>query len=343
MSPKKSKIAINGFGRIGRLFFRQAFNKFDIVAVNDLSDVDNLAYLLKYDTVYGNFDKSVRVEKGRKNYLIIGRKKILVLQEKDPRYLPWRRLKVDLAVEATGAFNTYKQSRAHLRAGAKKVVLTAPSKDEEQKDAKTVLLGVNEEQFKICKITSNGSCTTNASHPLSAIMAETVGIEKAFLNTIHGYTATQNLVDGRARGSDVRRGRAAAMNLIPTTSGASISVAKAITELEGKFDAMAIRTPVISGSLGDFTFVSKKNTSVEQVNRIFKKAARTARWKDILAVTDEPIVSSDIIGQSYGSIVDLSYTKVVGGNLVKVLTWYDNEWGYVSTLVKHVEKSVKAL
>ena len=343
MSPKKAKIAINGFGRIGRLFFRQAFNKFDVVAINDLSDIDNLAYLLKYDTVYGNFDKTTKVEKGRRNYLVVGRKKILVLQERDPRYLPWRRLRVDLAIEATGAFNTYKQSRAHLRAGAKKVVLTAPSKDEEQRDAKTVLLGVNEEEFKTCNITSNGSCTTNASHPLSAIMAETVGVEKAFLNTIHGYTATQNLVDGRSRGGDVRRGRAAAMNLIPTTSGASISVAKAVKELEGKFDAMAIRVPVISGSIGDFTFVSKKNTTVEQVNRIFKKAAKSLRWKDILAVTEEPVVSSDIIGQPYGSIVDLSYTKVVGGNLVKILTWYDNEWGYVTTLVKHVEKSIKTL
>ena len=343
MSPKKAKIAINGFGRIGRLFFRQAFNKFDVVAINDLSDIDNLAYLLKYDTVYGTFDKPIKVKKGWNNYLIVGRKKILVRQEKEPRRLPWRKLKVDLVVEATGAFNTYKQSAAHLRAGAEKVVITAPAKDDEQKNAKTVLLGVNESDFKVCDITSNGSCTTNATHPIAALMSETVGVEKAFLDTIHGYTATQNLVDGHSRSSDIRRGRAAAMNLVPTSSGASIYVSKAVKELEDKFEAMAIRAPVISGSIGDFTFVAKKKTTPEKINNIFKKAARSSRWKGVLGVTEEPVVSSDIIGQSYGSIVDLSHTRVVGGDLVKILTWYDNEWGYVSTLVKHVEKSIKTL
>lgn len=341
---KKIKIAINGFGRIGRLFFRAAFDKFDIVAINDLSEVHNLAYLLKYDTVYRAFDKEVKVGKvNGKDGLIVGGKKIEVLQEKDPEKLPWKKLDVDIAVEATGFFDSYEKSEAHLKAGAKKVVITAPAKDDDRDDAKTVLAGVNEDQFKACKITSNGSCTTNATHPLAAIMSETVGVEKAFLNSIHGYTATQNLVDGISRSKDMRRGRAAAMNMVPSSSGAAISVARAVKAVEGKFDAMAVRVPVITGSLADFTFVASRSTSVDEINKIFRKAAKDTRWKGVLAVTDEPVVSSDIIGMPYGSIVDLLATKVIGGDLVKVLSWYDNEWGYVNMLVRHVDGAAGSL
>lgn len=343
-STKKAKIAINGFGRIGRLFFRQAFNKFDIVAINDLSEVENLAYLLKHDSVYRDFGQVVSVKKaGDQEYLMVGKNKVLVTKERDPEKLPWKKLGIDVVVESTGVFDSFEESEVHLKAGAKKVVITAPATDEDREGARTVLLGVNEEQFKVCKITSNGSCTTNATHPVAAIMNETVGVLKGMLSTTHGYTATQNLVDGIAHSKDMRRGRAAAVNIVPASSGAAISVTRAVTDLVGKFDAIALRVPMITGSLGDFTFLAARKTSVQEVNDIFKKAAKTNRWKKILAVTEDQLVSSDIIGQPYGSIVDLSYTKVIGGDFVKVLAWYDNEWGYVTTLVEHVRKAAEAL
>lgn len=336
-----AKIAINGFGRIGRLFFRQAYGHkdLDVVAINDLGNIENLAYLLKYDSVYRVYDKEVKFKKdpsGVGGELHIDGKKVVVLQEKDPSKLPWGDLGIDVAVESTGVFETYEKASAHLKAGAKRVVITAPAKDDERPDAQTVLLGVNEDAFKVTKITSNGSCTTNATHPIAGIMVENPGVKKAFLNTVHGYTATQNLVDGPTRGKDFRRGRAAAGNIVPSTTGATISVARAVKELKGLFDGIAIRVPVLTGSLADFTFLAKRKTSVEEINDIFKKAAQSSRWKNILKVTEDPIVSSDIIGESYGSIVDLRLTRVVDGDLVKVLAWYDNEYGYVSTLVQHV-------
>ncbi len=342
---KKIKIAINGFGRIGRLFFRQAHEKFDIVAINDLSDVDNLAYLLKYDTVYRTYNKNIQTTtEGGKNYLIVDGKRTLVLQEKDPSLLPWKDLDVDVALEATGIFESFEKSSAHLKAGAKRVVISSPAKDEEQEKAKTVLLGLNEEQFKNCLITSNGSCTTNATHPVAAIMSETVGVKKAFLSSVHAYTATQSLVDSLAgKSKDFRRGRAASMNIIPAASGVTVSVTRVLKNLEGKFDGMAIRVPSIVVSLGDFTFVSARPTSVEEVNDIFRKAAGEQRWKDVLTVVEDPIVSSDVIGMPYGAIIDLSFTKVVDGDLVKVFSWYDNEWGYATTLVKHIERVGEAL
>ncbi len=333
---RKPRIAINGFGRIGRLFFRQAHKKFQIAAINDLGDLETLAYLLKYDSVYRLFDYNLKqaVERGQIEYL----------QEKNPAALPWTELKIDIVVEATGFFESFSEAQPHLRAGAKRVVITAPAKDQERGDAKTVLLGVNEIEFKHCTITANGSCTTNAVHPVAAIMSETVGVKKASMNTIHGYTATQALVDGTAgRSKDLRRGRAAGINIVPANSGATNSVIRALPGLEGKFDGLASRVPVITGSLVDFTFIAERDTSVEEINSIFRKAVQEKRWREIMAVVEEPIVSSDIIGQPYGAIIDLTLTKVIDGDLVKVFSWYDNEWGYVTTLVKHVEKVAQEL
>ncbi|TSC59652.1 MAG: glyceraldehyde-3-phosphate dehydrogenase, type I [Parcubacteria group bacterium LiPW_15] len=338
-----AKIAINGFGRIGRLLFRQAFEYpgLEIVAINDLGDIQNLAYLLKYDTVYGRFDKEVHVEG---DSLVVGGKKVKVLQMKDPANLPWGTMGVDIAVEATGFFESFTSAKAHLDAGAKRVVITAPAKDAESAEARTVLMGVNEKDMKTCKITSNGSCTTNAASPVIQIMSEEPGIQKAFLSTVHGYTATQNLVDGPVRGGkDFRRGRAAAQNTVPSTTGAAISVTRAIPELEGKFDGISFRTPNITGSLADITFVAKRNVTAPEINDIFKRAAKDPRWQGILKVTEDQLVSSDIIGEPYGAIVDLTFTKVIDGNLVKVLSWYDNEAGYVATLVKHILSAASAL
>ena len=239
-------------------------------------------------------------------------------------------------MEATGAFTTYKKAKAHIDAGAKRVVITAPSKDPDGTEGKTVLIGVNEGELESVVLTSNGSCTTNAASPIISVLLKEPGIEKALLNTVHGYTATQSLVDGPTRGHDFRRGRAAGVNIIPSTTGAAIAVTRAIPEMDGKFDGIALRVPVVAGSIADITFIAKRKTSVEEINDILRKAAKSPLWKDILTVVEEPVVSSDIIGQEYGSIVDLSFTRVVDGNLVKVLSWYDNEWGYVSTLVKHV-------
>ena len=336
------RVAINGFGRIGRLFFRQAFREknISIVAINDLGEVENLAYLLKYDSVYRTYDRNVSFSGGE---LVVGGSKIKIFQEKVHAKLPWGDLKVDIVVESTGAFESFEKSRVHLNAGAKRVVITAPTKDKEQVDAKTVLLGVNEKEFAVCKITSNGSCTTNSAHPVVAIMAETLGVRKAMFSTIHSYTATQNLVDGPTRGHDFRRGRSAAQNISPSTTGAAISVTRALLELRGKFNGIAFRVPTIAGSVSDITFLSSRETTVEEVNGILKKAAGEARWSGILKVTEDQIVSSDIIGEPYGAMVDLSSTKVVDGDLVKILSWYDNEWGYAATLVKHVVKVGESL
>lgn len=337
-----TRIAINGFGRIGRLFFRLAFGRpeFEFVAINDLGECDNLVYLLKYDTVYGRYEKPVETKvEGEKKYLVIDGKKILFLQEKDPSMLPWKDLDVDVAVESTGVFESFEKASAHLKAGAKRVVLTAPAKDEDGPNGRTVLLGVNEDAMKTCLITSNGSCTTNATHPVVQIMHEAIGVKKAFLTTTHGYTATQNLVDGPAKGKDWRRGRAAAQNIVPSFTGAALSVTRAVTPLEGKFDGMALRVPVVSGSAGQIIFLASRPTTVEEVNDAFRKAAKDPRWKNILKVTEDQLVSADIVGEPYGAIIDLSFTRVVDGDLVAVLSWYDNEMGYSQTLVDHVLKS----
>lgn len=353
---KTARIAINGFGRIGRLFFRQAFGlpDFEIVAVNDLGDVENLAYLLKYDTVYGRYAKSVRCRvsgvtkcqvSGVRKSLIVDGKEIKFLQVKDPAQLPWKDLKIDIAVEATGFFESYEKAKAHLTAGAKRVVITAPAKDADGAEGKTVLMGVNDGELKAAVLTSNGSCTTNAASPVVQIMSENPGIKKAILNTVHGYTATQNLVDGPgpAKGNDFRRGRAAAQNIVPSTTGAAIAVTRAIPELAGKFDGMALRVPVATGSVADITFLAKRKVTAEEINDIFRKAEKEPRWRGILKVSEDQLVSSDIVGEPYGAIVDLNFTKVIDGDLVRVLSWYDNEAGYVSTLVKHVSAVASVL
>ncbi|HUC31669.1 MAG TPA: glyceraldehyde 3-phosphate dehydrogenase NAD-binding domain-containing protein [Candidatus Paceibacterota bacterium] len=334
------RIAINGFGRIGRLFFKAAFELpgIEIVALNDLGDVENLAYLLKYDTVYGRFEKEIKADLPNGKLTVDG-KEINFLQVKDPTQLPWKALNVDIVVESTGLFDEYDKAKVHLDAGAKRVVITAPAKDEDGAAGQTVLVGVNEDNFKIAPITSNGSCTTNSASSVIQVLSENPGIIKASLSTVHAYTATQALVDGPIRGGhDFRKGRAAAMNTVPETTGAAISVARAIPELKGKFDGLSFRVPNITGSISDITFIAKRPTTVEEIAQILTDAAASPRWQGILQVTRDQIVSSDIIGQPFGATVPLDLIKVIDGDMVKVLSWYDNEAGYVSTLVKHVQK-----
>lgn len=350
---KKIKVGINGFGRIGRAFLKVAWERpeIEIVAVNDLGSVENMAYLLKYDTVYRTWTSDVQVEGSE---LVIDGRRIKVLAEKEPNKLPWKDLGVDVVVESTGLFVTYDKAKAHLDAGAKKVVITAPVKEEKTEAllssdgskasvlGETILMGINEEKFGTCDITSNASCTTNAASPLIAILDETLGIEKALLNTVHGYTASQSIVDGPNK-KDFREGRAAAQNIIPSSTGAAIAVTKAFTKLSGLFDGISMRVPVVCGSIADVTFISKKDTTKEEVNEILKKAAKDKRWEGIFTVTEEELVSSDILGSPYGSIADLKMTRVVGGNLIKVMGWYDNEMGYTHTLVEHVIKAGKLI
>lgn len=338
MAKGKTRIAINGFGRIGRLFFRQAFDNenFEVVAINDLGDLANLAYLLKYDTVYRQFPGEVEVVDGN---LVVDGREVKYTQIKDAATLPWKDMKIDIVVESTGVFESYEKAKVHLDAGAKRVVITAPAKDADGELGMTILNGINEKDFKVCKISSNGSCTTNAAAPVIQILEESIGIEKAILSTTHAYTATQSIVDTPTKGADFRRGRAGAQNVSPSTTGAAIAVGRVIPSMKGKFDGIAIRVPVVTGSIADITFISKKKTTVEEINNIFKAAVKDKRWDGIFTVTNEQVVSSDIIGQPYGAIVDLNFTKVVDGNLVKVLSWYDNEMGYVNTLIDHVTKA----
>lgn len=337
-----ARVAINGFGRIGRTFFRLAFDNPDIeiVAINDLGDLSNLAYLLTYDTVFGRSGYQIEV---KEKSLIVNGKEIAFIQERDPKALPWAEHKIDIVLEATGFFASYEKSKIHLEAGAKRVVVSAPVKDEAAAagvTGETVLMGVNDDKLGACQITSNASCTTNAVSPVIAILKEKIGIEKALLNTVHAYTATQAIVDGPDK--DFRKGRAAAQNIIPTSTGAAVATTKAHTELSGKFDGIAIRVPVPVGSIADVTFIASKDTTVEEVNKALIDAAKEERWSNLFAVTDEPIVSSDIIGARFASIADLSFTRVVGGNLVKVLAWYDNETSYTHSLVEHVAAAAKA-
>lgn len=344
---KRVRIAINGFGRIGRAFFKLARShpEFDIVAVNDLGDPANMAYLLKYDSAYGrsDFDVTVVAQGGAEEPgFIVDGKKVVLVQEKDATLLPWKKYNIDIVVESTGFFTAYDKAKVHLDAGAKRVVITAPVKGAavEGITGVTVLMGINQEKLATCQISSNASCTTNAASPVIHILNQAIGIEKAILNTTHAYTGSQKLVDGPG-GKDLREGRAAAMNMVPTSTGAAIAVTEAVTDLKGKFDGISIRVPVIAGSIADVTFIAKRNTSVEEVNKILTDAAKDPRWAGIFTVTDEPLVSSDIKGQLYGAIVSLDMTRVVDGNLVKVLSWYDNEMGYTNTLVMHVAEVAK--
>ena len=326
------RIAINGFGRIGRCFFRQAFGQADIeiVAVNDLGNLENLAYLLRRDTVYGWYEKPVEVRNGQ---LVVDSHNIFVSNEKDPAQLPWRDLNVDVVVESTGAFVSSEKASAHLTAGAKRVVITAPA------DAATphILPGSNNDRITadLSKITSDASCTTNAAVPILNILQINPGIRKAMLNTAHGYTASQGLVDGPG-GKDFLRGRAAAQNIIPSHTGAAEAVIFSQPWLKDIFEAVAIRVPVITGSLADLTFIASRKTDVKEINDILRQAAKNPKWRGIFTVSEEPLVSSDIIKNPHASIADLTHTKVVGGDMVKVLAWYDNEWGYCNSLLKHV-------
>jgi glyceraldehyde 3-phosphate dehydrogenase len=349
---KTIKVGINGFGRIGRAFLKIAWERpeIEIVAINDLGSLESFAYLLRHDTVYRNWNHPVRIENDSngtgENYLIIDDKKVKFISEKDTTKLPWKDLNIDVVVESTGLFASFDKAKFHLDQGAKRVVLSAPSKGSDPSTnsgqvavkGETILLGINEEKFGTSDITSNASCTTNAASPLIAILHEALGIEKAILNTVHGYTASQALVDGPSK-KDLREGRAAAQNIVPSSTGAAIAVTEAFPELKGLFDGISIRVPVVAGSIVDITFISKKNTTKEEVNGILEKASKDKRWEKIFAVTTEPLVSSDILGESHASIADLEMTRVVGGNLVKVMGWYDNEMGYTYTLVDHVIKT----
>jgi glyceraldehyde 3-phosphate dehydrogenase len=335
------RVAINGFGRIGRAVMRVAVPHpdIDVVAVNDLTDIENLAYLLKYDSAYGHAPFEVGTKKiDWRTMLVADGMEVPVFMEKDPAKLPWKDLNVDVVVECTGVFTKYPAAKAHLDAGAKRVVISAPAKGEPSEagvKGGTVLLGINDDQLKDSVITSNGSCTTNAAAPVIEILHESIGIEKAMLNTIHAYTATQSIVDMPAK-KDWRRGRAAAQNIIPSTTGAATAVTQVVTDLTNKFDGIAMRVPVITGSVADVTFIAKRPTSVEEVNGILRLAALDERWKKVFTVSDEQLVSSDIAGTPHASIADLGMTRVVDGTLVKVCAWYDNEMGYTHALVEHV-------
>lgn len=332
----KIRVAINGFGRIGRAFVRQAFDRpeIEIVAVNDLGSLENLAYLLKYDTVYNRAPFTVEVSGDK---LMVDGKAVTFLSEKDPAALPWKDLQIDVVIESTGFFTDYEKANAHITAGARRVVISAPVKDESPLGA-TILMGLDESKFATCPITSNASCTTNSASPVIAILDEAIGIEKAILSTAHAYTASQSIVDGPSK-KDMREGRAGAQNIVPTSTGAAIAVTKAYPSLAGKFDGISLRVPVVAGSIADITFIAKRTTSAEEVNAILRTAAQNPRWAGIFSATDEELVSSDIIGEEFASIADLGMTRVVDGNLVKVLAWYDNEAGYTRTLVEHVVKT----
>lgn len=346
---KKVRVAINGFGRIGRAFYKLArtIPSLEIVAVNDLGDPENMAYLLKYDTAYGRADFDVTVipaGDGVDSCFMVGVEKVILVQEKDATKLPWAKYDIDVVVESTGFYTSYEKSKVHLDAGAKRVVITAPVKGEEVPGivGVTALMGINDDKLATCQISSNASCTTNAASPIIHILNETIGIEKALLNTTHAYTGTQKIVDGPG-GKDFRGGRAAAQNMVPSSTGAAIAVTEAVPSLAGKFDGIAVRVPVVAGSIADITFIAKRNTTVAEVNQILRDAARDPRWEGIFTVTEEPIVSSDVVGQLYGAIADLELTRVVDGNLVKVMSWYDNEMGYTNTLVKHVVKVAEGI
>jgi glyceraldehyde 3-phosphate dehydrogenase len=321
-------VAINGFGRIGRAAFRilLATPELQVVAVNDLVPTDNLAYLLKYDTVYGRYQKTVETDGDN---LLVGGKPYPVLHETDPARLPWADLEVDIALECTGVFRTAEDLEKHLQAGAKYAILSAPPKSE---DVPTVVHGVNSPGEGSIRMISCASCTTNCVAPIVEVMGRRIGIKKAIMTTIHAYTASQSIVDGPAK--KTRRGRAGAANFVPTTTGAAIATTKALPQYHGRFDGVAVRVPIPAGSLSDVVFVTERETTVEEVNEVFREEAKSARYEGILGITEDPVVSSDIIEDSHASVVDLSMTQVVDGDLVKVMAWYDNEWGYASQMIR---------
>ncbi len=334
----KTRVAINGFGRIGRNAFKVAFDRSDIeiVAINDLTDTRTLAHLLKHDSSYGAYQHEVSHDDQN---IIVDGKKIQVLAQRDPAQLPWKALDIDVVIESTGFFVDPAKARAHIDAGARKVVLSAPAKGE---GATTVVLGVNEDKLDgASDIISNASCTTNCITPVMAVIEGAFGIDKAMMTTVHSYTASQVLQDAPAK--DLREARSAAENIVPTTTGASIAAGQAMPALQGKFGGLSIRVPTPVVSLSDFVIITKRNVTVEEVNETFRKAAREPFFQGILDVTDEELVSKDFIGNSHSAIVDLKLTAVVAGKMLKVVAWYDNEWGYSNRLVEVVADTGKLL
>jgi glyceraldehyde 3-phosphate dehydrogenase len=326
------RIAINGFGRIGRAALKVIMGtpELELVAINDLMSLENAAYLLKYDSVYGKYEHEVTVHN---NHLHVNGKKIVFVSEKDPSKLPWAALNIDVAIESTGLFTNREDAEKHIHAGAKTVVITGPTKS---KDTPTVVHGVNTEDGKT-NIFTCGSCTTNNIAPLVEILDRRLGIKKAILNTTHAFTASQTLVDAPSK-KELRMGRAAGLNLSPAATGAAIAVTKALPQFEGKFDGVAVRTPVPTGSISDITFIAARNTSVEEINSILKEESKTERYKLVIDVTDEPVVSSDMIKSPYAAVVDLEMTRVVDGDLVKVMAWYDNEWGFTNQMIRQIKE-----
>jgi glyceraldehyde 3-phosphate dehydrogenase len=334
----KTKIAINGFGRIGRNAFKIAFQRPDleIVAINDLTDTKTLAYLLRNDSNFGTYDKKVDFDDEN---IIVDGQKIKVLAEKDPANLPWADLGAQIIIESTGRFTKKEDAELHLKAGAKRVIISGPTKSE---GVDTIVLGANEDKLPTSTpVISNASCTTNSLGAVMAVLDSTFGVEKSMLTTVHSYTASQALQDAPAK--DLREGRNAAENIVPTTTGAAIAVTLTLPQLEGKFDGISVRVPTPVVSLSDVTAVLKKDVTVEEVNEAFKKAAADPYYQGILAVSEEELVSSDYIGNSHSGIVDLPLTKVVAGNLVKVMVWYDNEWGYSNRLIELTADVAKLL
>lgn len=332
----KIRVAINGFGRIGRQAFKIALDnpEVEIVAVNDLTSPEVLAHLLKFDSNYGRFSKNVSFDE--KNIIVDGIS-FPVLAEKDPALLPWGELKVDVVIESTGRFTDSEKAGAHIKAGARHVVISAPAKDEGV--TPTIVLGVNQDTYTGQPIISNASCTTNCITPVMSVLHSKFGILKAFMTTIHGYTAEQNLVDGPPPGgkaNDLRRARAAAVNIIPTTTGAAISATQALPDLKGKFDGLALRVPVSVGSLSDFVLLLNATVTRDEVNQALVEASKHPMYKGILEVSEEQLVSTDIIGNPASCIVDSKLTQVIDGNFVKVVAWYDNEFGYSNRLVEQV-------
>ncbi len=334
----KTRVAINGFGRIGRNAFKIAYARDDleIVAINDLTDTKTLAYLLKHDSNYGKYDQKVSHDDSN---IIVGEDHIKVLAEKDPAALPWKELKVDLVIESTGRFTDKDGASLHLKAGAKRVVISGPTKSD---GVDTIVLGANDDKLEgATEVISNASCTTNSLGAVMAILESTFGVEKSLLTTVHSYTASQALQDAPSK--DLREGRNAAENIVPTTTGAAIAVTLTLPQLKDKFDGLSIRVPTPVVSLSDITVLLKQDVTVDQLNQVFKKAAKEPFYQGILGVSEEPLVSSDYIGNSHSGTVDLLLTKVVGGNLAKIMVWYDNEWGYSNRLVEVVADTGRLL
>ena len=332
-----TRVAINGFGRIGRQAFKIALGRpeLEIVAINDIGDVANMAYLYKYDSVYRRDEQQVEAQDSN---LVVGGRRFPILQVTDPRQLPWKDMNIDVVIESTGRFTKAEQAKAHLDAGAKRVVISAPAKG-----APSFVLGVNESSFKPGEdlVISNASCTTNSITPVMAVLDKAFGVQKALMTTVHSYTADQRLVDSPHK--DWRRGRAAAQNIVPTSTGAAQGATEALPQLQGVFASLAPRVPTIDMSLSDLTVLLKQKTSVDGVNQAFREAAQSPQYAGILGVTDEELVSVDFIGNPHSTIVDLSLTQVIDGDFVKVLAWYDNEWGYSNRLVEEVVMVGKSL